>query len=216
MLPVAEAALRVVPLWGRGCGQSSIGVPNNHHENDACWKWALQKFVTDNLVSIWPFTSHLNPCVRISGQMKVWFVWELDGYTSSPMEMVDTGIWVWDLYMRKWFELRRNLACRVNLGFLVVLLKRLPFKTLFAPPVGSSRKRRPSRFLECLGTGRTSAVSALMELNLAAPKLQGGVLRSAITSPQTSQRVQGPTCPLSSTEMSPTSLSGSLGRSKYL
>ena len=119
-------------------------------------------------------------------------------------------------YIRKWFELRRNLACRVNLGFLVDLLKRSPFKTLFALPVGSSRKRRPSRFLECLGTGRTSAVSALMELNLATPQLQGGVLRSAITSPQTSQRVQGPTCPLSSTEMSPTSLSGSLVRSKYL
>jgi hypothetical protein len=132
------------------------------------------------------------------------------------MEMVDTGIWIWDFYIRKWFELRRNLACRVNLGFLVDLLKRSPFKTLFALPVGFSRKRRPSRFVEYLGTGRTSAVSALMELNLATPQLQGGVLRSAITSPQTSQRVQGPTCPLSSTEMSPTSLSGSLGRSKYL
>ena len=35
-------------------------------------------------------------------------------------------------------------------------------------------------------------------------------------SPQTSQRVQGPICPLSSTEISPTCLSGSLGRSKMM
>jgi hypothetical protein len=49
-----------------------------------------------------------------------------------------------------------------------------------------------------------------MELNLAVPRLQGGVLRSATMSPQTSQRVQGPICPLSSTEISPTCLSGSL------
>ena len=32
------------------------------------------------------------------------------------MEMVDTGIWIWDFYIRKWFELRRNLVCRVNMG----------------------------------------------------------------------------------------------------
>ena len=113
-------------------------------------------------------------------------------------------------------RIRRNLDCCVILGFLVDLLNRSPFKTPFALPVGPSRKRRPSRFLECLGTRRSSAVSALLELNLATPQLQGGVLRSAITAPQTSQRVQGPTCPLSSTEMNLTSLSGSLGRSKYL
>ena len=98
----------------------------------------------------------------------------------------------------------------------LISTKRSPFKTLFALPVGSSRRRRPSRFLISSAAGQFSAVSALMELNLAAPRLQGGVLRSAITSPQTSQRVQGPTCPLSCTDISPTCLSGSLRRSKFL
>ena len=41
---------------------------------------------------------------------------------------------------------------------------------------------------------RANTSSALMELNLAVAKLQGGVLRSATTFPQTSQRAQGPVC----------------------
>jgi len=88
--------------------------------------------------------------------------------------------------------------------------KRSPSITLMSPPAGSSRTRKSSRFLESSRTVKASTSSALMELNLAVPRLQGGVLRSATMSPQTSQRVQGPTCPLSSTEISPTCLSGSL------
>ena len=65
------------------------------------------------------------------------------------------------------------------------------------PPVASLRPPKSSPFLPKPRTRRASTSSALMELNLAVPRLQGGVLRSATTSPQTSQRFQGPTCRLS-------------------
>ena len=98
--------------------------------------------------------------------------------------------------------------CRIS-------IKRSSSITLMSPPAGSSRARRSGRFLESSRTLKASTSSVLMEV-LAVPKLQGGVLRSATMSPQTSQRVQGPTSSLSSTEISPTCLSGSFGRSKYL
>ena len=105
---------------------------------------------------------------------------------------------------------------RQNRNICWISIKRLSSIMLMSPPAGSSRARRSGRSLESSRTVKASTSSALMEVNLAVPKLQGGVLRSATMSPQTSQRVQGPTSSLSSTEISPTCLSGSLGRSKYL
>ena len=119
--------------------------------------------------------------------------------------------------IRKWFKSWRNQCCRVRINCLFDLSTEVPCSILMLPSVGFARTRRSSRrFLVSSGATRSSTVSAFMELNLAVPRLQGGVLRSAIRSPQTSERSYGPTCPLSSSDVSPTCLSSSLGRSKYL
>ena len=81
--------------------------------------------------------------------------------------------------------------------------RRWPLTTQMSQRAVSLRTPRLKRFWQKPRTPRASTSSALMELNLAVPRLQGGVLRSATTSPQTSQRVQGPTCRLSSTGISP-------------
>ena len=107
--------------------------------------------------------------------------------------------------IRKWFNSLFDLSTE------------FPCSILMLPSVGFARTRRSSRrFLVSSGATRTSTVSAFMELNLAVPTLQGGVLRSAISSLQTSERSHGPTFPLSYSDVSPTCLSSSLGRSKYL
>ena len=74
--------------------------------------------------------------------------------------------------------------------------RRWPLTTQMSQRADSLRTPRSRRFLQRPRTRRASTSSALMELNLAVPRLQGGVLRSATTSPQTSQRVLGPACPL--------------------
>ena len=81
--------------------------------------------------------------------------------------------------------------------------RKLPSTTLMLPHAAFLRTPKSRLFLQSSRTQIANNCSALTELNLAVHRLQGGVLRSATTSPQTSRRVQGPTCRLSSTGISP-------------
>ena len=79
------------------------------------------------------------------------------------------------------------------LDYLLDLKQEVAVDNAGVASCGYLTNAKSSPFLPKPRIRKASTSSALMELNLAVARLQGGVLRSATTSPQTPRRVLGPT-----------------------